>query len=119
MELNLAGAKEVIERTKACKPRCDRCQVVAYHGVYTVQAGRFPHIPDDELQRDIGKVFEKMLGQGWEHSPCSPSLFKRCEQCAATPEFPWASRLDAEKVLEFMRANENRAFWLGELEKTL
>lgn len=47
---------------------------------------------------------------------------KRCEPCAGTPSFPWADRLDAERVCDwlekrFAHEGEITAFALNDLEE--
>lgn len=121
IELTLQGAKDVIERTKACQPQCSECSVFNVRAYWTVMSGKHPPLVEEELQADLCASVHAQLGPEWVHENWRGSdgrFLKRCEKCAATPEFPWAQRLDAEKVLAFMETHPD-VFWLGELEKTL
>lgn len=115
----LDDAKEIIERTKAARPMCSECSVFDIRAVWHVTSGKHPPLDEDAVQAVLEAEVGTQLGTDWQHR-FGASFIKRCDRCAATPEFPWAARLDAEKVLAFMKAQpEGSAFWLGALEKTL
>lgn len=119
-ELTLDDAKEVIERTKASRVDCDDCTRISYDCLFRLDSGKAD--PMDGLQELLAKATAEYLKErGFEEIPHAPGYIKRCETCRNTPTFPWAHRLDAEKVLAFMRVEYERrgVFWLGELEKTL
>jgi len=119
-ELTLDDAKEVIERTKACRPSCDDCSEFTYDALLCRVRGFVDPLPDD-FHEKLGKFIGSFLDAGWEEQPHKPSFLRRCAACRQRPEFPWAERLDAEKVLAFMRVEYERSgcFWLGALEQTL
>jgi len=117
-EPTLDDAKEVIERTKAARPMCSQCSVFDIRAYWHVSSGKHPPLDEDAVQTALEAEVTRQLGASWQPR-YGASFVKRCEKCAATPEFPWAERLDAEKVLAFMKAHPRRAFWLGELEKAL
>jgi hypothetical protein len=118
-EPTLDDAKAVIEKTKAARPQCSECSNFDVRAYWHVTSGKHPALDEDRLQAAVEAEVTAQLGPDWEHR-YGAAFCKRCEKCAATPEFPWANRLDAEKVLAFMRVHQERgAFWLGELEKTL
>lgn len=114
----LDEAKVLIERTKACRPDCDDCSEFTYDALLRQVRGSVDPLPDD-FHEKLGKFIGTFLDAGWEEQPHRPSYLRRCAACRQRPLFPWAERLDAEKVLAFMQAKPGRAFWLGDLEKTL
>ena len=117
----LADAHAVIEKTKAARPMCSECSVFDCRAFWHVTSGKHPPIDEDVLQTATEACVAAQLGPlGWAQNHYGGSFIKRCEKCAATPEFPWAARLDAEKVLAFMEAQPaDSAFWLGSLETLL
>lgn len=118
-EPTLEDAKVAIEKTKAARPQCSECSVFDVRAYWHVTSGGHPPLDEDKIQTVVEAEVSAQLGPSWQHR-YGASFIKRCEKCAATPEFPWAGRLDAEKVLVFIQKTQNRrAFWLGELEKTL
>lgn len=116
-ECTLDDAKAVIEKTKAARPQCSKCSNFDIRAFWHVTSGKHPPIDEDRMQAAVEAEVSAQLGPGWQHQ-YGAAFCKRCESCAATPEFPWAHRLDVEKVQAFMNEQQN-AFWLGELEKTL
>lgn len=117
-ELTLDDAKAMIERTKASRGDCDDCTRLSYDCLFRLDSGKAE--PMDGLQELLAKATrEYLLERGFEQMPHMPGYIKRCEKCRNTPTFPWAGRLDAEKVLAFAREEYARrgVFWLGELEK--
>jgi hypothetical protein len=113
-EPTIEDAKALIERTKACRQSCDDCSEFTYdvRGVGAPLA--------DNFHEELGKLISSFLSKDWEHQAHSRSFLRRCAACRQRPEFPWADKLEAEKVLAFMVANADRgAFWLGDLRKTL
>jgi hypothetical protein len=127
-EFTLEDAKALIERTKACRPTCSDCTVVSITGPWFHLSQGEPK-DFDGLQAALNQAARKHLtGEGWElsHSHADDDgadvFTKRCEKCAAAQKFPWADRLDAEKVLAFTRYHAERvggAFYLGDLVVTL
>lgn len=119
IEPTLEDAKDVVERTKAARPMCSECSTFDIRACWHVTSGKYPPLNEDALQSVLEAEVHAQLGPSWDHR-YGASFTSRCEKCAATPEFPWAARLDVEKVLAFMKAQPaDSAFWLGELERTL
>jgi len=52
---------------------------------------------------------------GWEPFSDVAGFFKRCDACRGVLLFPWAGRLDAERVLAHMKTKSS-AWALNELE---
>jgi hypothetical protein len=117
----LEDAKAAIEKTKAARPRCSECSVFDIRAFWHVTSGKHPPLDEDVIQDVVEASVLSQLGTlGWSLNHYGGSFIKPCEKCAATPEFPWAGRLDAEKVLAFMKAQPaDSAFWLDALERTL
>ena len=112
----LAAAQDVIERTKACKPECEECARIFYDCVFKVASGSPGELPG--LNERLRTATREHMGElGWEEIAHAPGYLKRCEKCSSSQTFPWADRLDAGRVVGFMRRNQ--VFWLGALEKTL
>jgi hypothetical protein len=116
-EPTLDDAKVAIEKAKAARVDCDECTRLSYDCLFRLDSGEF--VPLDGLQELLAKATREFLTErGFEEIAYKPGYIKRCAKCRNTPTFPWADRLDAEKVLAFMvQQNERGAFWLGELEK--
>jgi len=77
--ISMDEAKKAVDRCKAARMGpCDKCE----YKRYTLNA------PLTELE-------------GWEASPFSAAFFKRCDACKA-PRYPWAPKLDVERVREWM-----------------
>lgn len=114
----LEDAKALIEKTKAARPMCSECSVFYIRACWHVTSGKHPPLNEDALQSVLEAEVHAQLGPSWDHR-YGASFTKRCESCAAIPEFPWADRLDAEKVLAHMQATQGGPFWLGDLERTL
>lgn len=117
----LEDAKVAIEKTKAARPQCSECSVFDIRACWHVTSGKHPPLDEDANQAAVEAcVVAQLKPLGWSLNHYGGSFIKRCEKCEASPEFPWANRLDAEKVLAFMQSKHaGRAFWLGELEQTL
>jgi hypothetical protein len=115
----LEDAKTLIERTKVVRPTCGDCSVILCQATFQLLQGKALDLPG--LNEALTATTKQHLkGQGWESVPhMGDGLIKRCAKCADALEFPWADRLDAEKVLAFMTERQDRAFWLGDLEATL
>lgn len=118
-EPTLEDAKELIERLKAFRQECGECARISYDTLFRVQSGCPGQLPGlSELLHEATKGY--LEREGWEQIPHARSFIKRCEKCANSRAYPWADRLDTEKVLAFMVANKDRGpFFLDELEKTL
>lgn len=99
-ECTLADAKALIERMKTIRPTCHDC---AWEPL--------------DWPRGEAKL-ASMKAAGWEESPYTARLTLRCYPCRDSFSFPWADKLDAERVLEFMKA-QSGVFALDELKETL
>jgi hypothetical protein len=120
-EPTLADAELIIERTKAARGTCrTTCDIASYDVLLHIVQGSAPPL-DDTLRSDLAIIVGRHLGPGWIHAPNHAGFLRRCEKCATTPMFPWADKLEADKVLEFMRPQvaADCTFWLGDLEATI
>lgn len=115
----LEDAKALIERMKGIHPECDQCSVIAYDCHFHHESGAVPPIEGDAFNEGLGELVKKSLPEGYEHCSWKPALIKRCEKCASASAYPWANRLDVEKVLAHMESERGYAFDLSDLEKTL
>lgn len=122
-ESTLDDAKALIEKTKAARNTCrETCDIVGFRVDIDVHQGHGPTIEEhDAFVSDMLEVLGKYIGPEWTFAPESQGFLRRCEKCRTTPLFPWADKLDPEKVLAYMapRHAARCAFWLGELESTL
>ena len=117
-EPTLDDAKALIARTKTMRPRCGECSEFSLHVVgIAVKSGKFPPPLDSVLHKAVRDAARAALTPDWEEDPSCfmPTFTKRCVKCEGEPAYPWAERLDAEKVLAFMQT-QTGPFWLGELE---
>ena len=96
-EPTLKDAAALIERMKGIRPTCDNDERVAF--------GEAASARHAEITAD----------NGWEPDPLFAAYFKRCPTCSNTIKYPWAGRLDAERVLAHMKT-KNSAWCLDELE---
>lgn len=103
----LADAKALVERMKLARPMCPFC---ARENM-------------DWFERRTDETRARMRDVGWADDPATAAVVLRCYTCRDSLTFPWADRLDLEKVLAVMRAKDQErprcAWFLGELEKTL
>lgn len=127
--ITLEVAQDVLERTRQSRPFCSGCTVISIAGPWFRLSQGEPQ-PFDGLQAALNRAArEHLAGQDWEQSADHATadggdvFTKRCEKCAVSKSFPWADRLDAERVRKFMQDRidaapngEAGAFWLGELE---
>jgi len=92
--ITLDQARELIERMKAATGRtCEKCERAPMQG---------------------GVV----LFGDWEEDLNVGGLVKRCDICKTSRKYPWAEKLDPERVLRFMREQPGM-FELKELEALL
>lgn len=117
MDTTVEDAKAVIERMKAARPTCPDCKTVSIscmHGAWS-----YKNDWTDWLEREKYDAF--VAEQGFEAMPHAAGYVRRCAECASGKMFPWADRLDAEKVAVFMSGDPRceHAFALSILEETL
>lgn len=112
----LEDAREIVERMKVARPTCPSCDVIAYDVLLNLVQGVPATIVDrDGLTEDVGEVLRRHLDEEWEPSPNNASFFRRCATCREARTYPWASKLDAERVLAHMKTKVG-AWALNELE---
>lgn len=112
----LEDARAIIERMKSARPTCASCDVIRYDVLLHLVHGVPAAIVDrDGLTEDVGEVLRRHLDEEWEPSPFNASYFRRCATCREARAYPWASRLDAERVLAHMKT-KNGVWELKELE---
>lgn len=103
-EPTIDDAKALIERMKTIHPTCDHCARESFD--------RFEAYTRDEQAL--------MTERGWQPEAHQAAWVLRCYSCRDTISYPWAGRLDAEKVLAFMLERKGRGpFAVSELEPTL
>jgi len=118
----LEDAKQLIERMKLARIECyDTCIRVGYQAasgafVYTHGGWTAEHV-----FHDVVAVHDWMKTQKFEQATHQAGFLKRCPACAATPMFPWADKLDPQRVLNFVLVDPRceSAFELSILEDTL
>jgi hypothetical protein len=95
----LANALDVIEQAKACRPTCDQ----------------------DERRPFYASLREPNGPEGFELDPNFAGYRKRCPACATGKLYPWADKLDPERVRAFMETDPRceSAWPLSILEETL
>lgn len=81
----LDEAKALIEGLVAERPTCSLCWLRPIHRVTS---------------------FDEMRKTGAELDVLRGVVIVRCETCATTPMYPWAARLDAERVLAWAKGYE-------------
>jgi hypothetical protein len=86
--MTLDEAKALIERMKTYRVTCPECE--------RVSMAKSP-CPD-----------------GFEEDPARPWWVKRCRVCQDTPMYPWADKLDPERVVKY-EASRPKNEWVWEL----
>lgn len=107
----IEDAHALIEGMKSAKPYCDSCEKVSYQTVLESTLSREGGVAPSE----VPAAFNKLREEGWEHMSDHAGLARRCAACAVGRLFPWAEKLDAERVLAHMKT-KNGAWELSELE---
>ena len=85
-EWTLEAVAELVADMKHLRTECDDC----LHSVYC------PMCP----------------AIGWELHPFRNGWIRRCEKCQQTPLYPWAWRLDLERVRDWLNAQSKTRFAL-------
>jgi hypothetical protein len=89
--VSMEMAKEAVDHCKAArKGPCDKCERCSYDTVKACGSTVFGSI-----------LVDAMTKSGWEPCPDRAAYFKRCDECKG-PRFPWAPKLDVERVREWM-----------------
>lgn len=101
-EPTLQDAKDLIERMKTARPNCAFCATEPY----------------DWFMRRTEESRARMREVGWEESSHTAMVFLRCYSCRDGRTFPWAEKLDLERVLAHMKTKTS-AWALSELEALL
>lgn len=114
-------AKALIERMKPLRARCyDKCFTRSYQALEGAWEHTHGGFGSEEFV-DIQAVYAWARKLGFEQSPDHAGFLHRCPDCANTPMFPWADRLDPQRVLDFVLTDPRceHAFELAVLEETL
>jgi hypothetical protein len=82
----LEEAAEVLARLRSLRAECPQCERIEERMIPG------PMIPP---------------GPGWNPSHCEWAWIKPCSECAATPMYPWAAYLDAERLQAYLNSNGN------------
>jgi len=98
-EPTLKDAAALIERMKTIRPTCAFCAQESY----------------DWYKLRTAESQQRMLAVGWEQEPHQASYVLRCYPCRDTVKYPWAAKLDAERVLAHMKTKDS-VWCLDELE---
>jgi len=95
----LEDAQAVIDRMKSARPTCDKDETIPFYA---------------SLREPDGPP-------GFEPDPNFAGYRKRCDACANGRLFPWADKLDPERVRAFMETDPRcqSAFELSILEETI
>lgn len=92
-------ARELIERMKTVRPTCDKCETRPF----------------------VASLKEPDGPPGFEPMAHFAGYVKRCDACATRRTFPWADKLDVDRVAHMLDrdARCQHAFPLAILEETL
>lgn len=117
----IEDAKQLIERMKVAKSRCyDKCFTRSYNDVQGAFEYTHGGFGSNEFV-DIEAVYAWAKKLGFEQNPDGPGFLMRCRDCAPKLLFPWADKLDPQRVLDFVLTDPrcDAAFELAILEDTL
>lgn len=109
---HLHQAAHLIQRMRMARPTCDGCETASYAWArHLMQLG----MNEEDTPREF------MYARGYEEAPHRAGYVKRCDTCANGRLFPWADKLDAERVADFLEHDVRcqSAFELAILEETL
>lgn len=88
--------------------------------LFTRESGTAPPILNaDAFAEKFAKLVGEHLPEGYEPAAWMPAYIKRCVSCENARAYPWAGRLDAEKVHAYMLSKHPYVFEVSELEQTL
>lgn len=103
-------AHQLIELVRTCRPTCADCE--------TGSSVWARHLMTLEMR--CGETLEKfMAAQGYEADLLRDCFTRRCSKCKTSKEYPWANRLDAKRVVEFVNAVRMVGYTFAVLEKTI
>lgn len=88
-------ARDTLEHLRAVRPECESCETKSYSTLF------------DESPGSLQNGLSTHLRDGWEHLQERAGIIKRCAACAITQRFPWANKLTAKQVHEWV--NKKRA----------
>jgi len=103
------GAVALIERMKTIRPMCEKCETASYAWAR--------HLMTLGMNEE-DTPGEFMHARGYEESADRAGFVKRCEACAAAQSYPWADKLDPDRVVEYASTTVE-PFLVAELEQTL
>lgn len=110
MTIELDQVTETIERMKAARPWCNACRTMSYLEAMKLCDTEYWPV----MRRD-------MKAAGYEELTDRAGWGMRCDACATGELYPWADKLDPQRVLEFVNTDTRcqSAFALDILKETL
>jgi len=107
-------AAALIEQARQARPTCEHCETATILELYD-RGYRFRTVEQQDM------VFTILLPKGWDLNPAGPGFVRRCPTCAVGRAFPWADRLDVERVVQMLEQDPRckHRFHLDILEDTL
>lgn len=85
----LDEAVGMISRMRSARPECANCELKSYSDA-----------------RDAEHA-QQLFDAGWEPLADRAAFVRRCASCATSKRYPWADRLDAERVLKWINDKPN------------
>jgi hypothetical protein len=100
MTIELDQVTETIERMKRARPTCDKCATIGFTSAFDMRDSFRPGCA----------INPYMESNGYELMTDSAGYVKRCAACASGKLFPWADKLDPERVRAFMETDARCQF---------
>lgn len=97
--MTVSRAKQIIDRMAATRPDCESCDMMSYHTVYE---GVSAASGGKATQEQVATRMQQLFDEGWGPLTDRAGIVKRCATCASTPKYPWAEKLDAERVAKWI-----------------
>lgn len=101
----IESAHDWIDSLKASRPTCDACEKKSYDTLFKESPGALAN----------GLAAHKR--DGWEHLVDEAGIVRRCATCAASRRHPWADRLDAERVRDYVMSQRAKGIGLHHFEE--
>jgi len=96
----LQEARELVDRMINTPRTCEHC----------------PRVSVEDIQTRVAELgTAAVLEEGWKPCPNNAAWFTQCSECAGKEMYPWAKRLDVERVHQFLLENPDDVFSVAEL----